>query len=85
MRAPGRPATVVYTALFAPLALLAVVTAMTWRAEQRYERVSERVVHDYAAIAAWQYAKRLGDGMHEEAMQAFRGVAEGHRRSSNTP
>ncbi len=72
---------IAFAALFAPLLLLTVVTAMTWRAERKYARVSARVVHDYAAIAAWQYARRASTALHEEVMAAFRGIASGHERA----
>src|SRR5687768_12739163 len=72
---------IVRAALFAPLVLLLVVAAMTWRAERRIETMTSHVVHDYAAIAAWQYARRATNALHHEAMQAFRGIAQGHQRS----
>ena len=68
-------------ALFAPLILLIVVAILTWQAERRYEAMTGRIVHDYAAIAAWQYARRTDIALHEEAMQAFRGIAAGHQRA----
>ena len=69
-------------ALFAPLAVLVAVAVMTWRAEQRYRAVTQRVIHDYAAIAAWQYARRANNALHHETMHAFRGIADGHQRTS---
>ena len=63
-------------ALFAPLALLLVVAAMTWRTERRYAVVTDRVIHDYAAIGAWQYARRASTKLHDEAMAAFHRIAE---------
>lgn len=63
-------------ALFAPLALLLVVAAMTWRTERRYAVVTDRVIHDYAAIGAWQYARRASTKLHDEAMAAFHSIAE---------
>lgn len=67
-------------ALFAPLLLLLVVAVRTWQAEQRYAAVTHRVVHDYSAIAAWQYARRANAVLHDEAMAAFKGIAVGHQR-----
>jgi signal transduction histidine kinase len=63
-------------ALFAPLVLLLAVAAMTWRTERRYAVVTDRVVHDYAALGAWQYARRASTRLHDEAMAAFQRVAE---------
>ncbi len=63
-------------ALFAPLVLLLAVAAMTWQTERRYAVVTDRVIHDYAAIGAWQYARRASARLHDEAMAAFQSVAE---------
>jgi signal transduction histidine kinase len=65
-------------ALFAPLLLLVVVAAMSWRSEKRYAVVTDRVIHDYAAIAAWQFARRATAALHNEAMQAFEAIASAH-------
>ena len=69
-------------AMFAPVLLLAVVMAMTWRAERQYAAMTRRVINDYAAIAAWQYARRVNGALHDETMNAFRGIAAGHQRTS---
>src|SRR5688500_18061945 len=70
-------------ALFAPLVLLLAVAAMTWQTERRYAVVTDRVIHDYAAIGAWQYARRASARLHDEAMAAFQSIAEpgAHLRS----
>lgn len=47
---------------------------MTWRSERRIAAVTDRVVHDYAAIAVWQYARRANMALHDEVMQAFSGA-----------
>ncbi len=73
---------IVSAALFAPLVLLLIAAIGTWRAEARYARVTERVIHDYAAIAAWQYVRRANVALHNEAMGALKGIAMGHRRTS---
>src|SRR5688500_1625291 len=70
-------------ALFAPLLLLLVSAVRTWRAEQRYAAVTHKVTHDYAGIAAWQYARTANMALHDEAMRAFSGIAKGHQRSSH--
>ncbi|MEX2179058.1 MAG: HAMP domain-containing sensor histidine kinase [Gemmatimonadaceae bacterium] len=75
----------VAAALFTPVLLLAVVTAMTWRAERTYAQVTDRVVHDYAAIAAWQYARRASEALHDEVMAAFLGCCAGHMRLGAAP
>ncbi len=72
---------IVSAALFAPLLLLLFFGARTWRAEQRYAAVTHRVVHDNAAIAAWQYARRANADLHDETMRAFAGIATGHQRT----
>jgi signal transduction histidine kinase len=64
---------VVAAALFTPLVLLLIVAAMTWRSERRAAAVADRVVHDYAAIAVWQYARRVNSALHEIVMGAFSG------------
>ena len=68
-------------ALFAPLVLLLVASVRTWRAEQRYAAVTHRVLNDYAAIAAWQYARKANTVLHDETMRAFSGIAKGHQRA----
>src|SRR5829696_7948058 len=79
MRDGERRGWIAYGAIFAPLLLLLVVTAMTWRAERRYAAVTQRVVHDYAAIAAWQYARRANMMLHDEATHAFRAISTCHQ------
>ena len=74
---------IVSAALFAPLLLLLVVAARTWEAEKRYAAVTHRVIHDYSAIAAWQYARRANTALHNEAMAAFKGIAPGHQRTGS--
>src|SRR5688572_14377357 len=77
---------IVTAALCAPLVLLLVVAAMTWRSERRVAAVTDRVVHDYAAIAVWQYARRANMALHEEVMRAFAGPAgPAHQRTSASP
>lgn len=70
-------------ALFAPLILLLLAAVRTWRAEQRYAAVTHKVVHDYAGIAAWQYARSANMALHDEAMRAFSGIAQVHQRTSH--
>ena len=77
----GRRSWIAYAAVCAPLVLLLAVTVMTWRTEQGFRRVSDRVVHDYAAIAAWQLARRASTALHDEVMAAFGGIAPGHMRT----
>src|SRR5687767_9477307 len=74
---------IVSAALFAPLVLLLLIAAQTWRAERQYAAVTHRVVHDYAGIAAWQYARRANMALHDEIMSAFTGVASGHQRTGH--
>src|SRR5215218_278984 len=62
---------VVPVALFLPLVLLLFVAGMTWRSEQRAAAVTDRVIHDYAGIAVWQYARRTNVAFHDEVMRAF--------------
>ncbi|HVF38926.1 MAG TPA: HAMP domain-containing sensor histidine kinase [Gemmatimonadaceae bacterium] len=69
-------------ALFTPILLLLLVALRTWRAEQQYAAVTHKVIHDYAGIAAWQYARRANTVLHDEAMRAFAGVAKGHQRTA---
>ena len=75
----------VATALCSPLLVLLVVAAITWRAEQRYARVTERVVHDYASIAAWQYARAADTVLHHAIMGAFGPVSKSHQRFGAAP
>ena len=75
---------VITGALFAPLVLLLIVAGMTWRSERRVAAVTDRVVHDYAAIAVWQYARRANMALHEEVMHAFPHPASaGHQRTGS--
>ncbi|HYN82922.1 MAG TPA: HAMP domain-containing sensor histidine kinase [Gemmatimonadaceae bacterium] len=74
---------IVSAALFAPLVLLLVVALLTWRAERQYAAVTHRVVHDYAGIAAWQYARRANMALHDDIMSAFTGIASGHQRTAH--
>ena len=76
----ARRSWVAYAAVCTPLVLLAAVTYMTWRTEQGFRRVSDRVVHDYAAIAAWQLARRAGTALHDEVMAVLDSVAPAHAR-----
>ena len=76
---------VAYAVVCAPLVLLAIVTIMTWRAEQGFRRVSDRVIHDYAAIAAWQLARRADDALHNEVMAVFDTVTVGHTHTLSGP
>ncbi len=69
-----RDGRIVTAALFTPLVLLLFVIVMTWRSERRIAAVTDRVVHDYAAIAVWQYARRVNMALHDEVMQAFSGA-----------
>ena len=69
---------IVDAAVWAPLVLLLVVTLMTWRSERRQAAIQSGVLRDYAAIAAWQYARRANMALHEEVMHAFTRVAPGH-------
>ena len=95
MRSPSRPSTptrsagsdgtgrIITAALFAPLVLLLFVAAMTWRSERRVAAVTDRVVHDYAAIAVWQYARRANIALHDEVMHAFSGpMSPEHQRAT---
>ena len=50
----------------AAYALLLFVAAMTWRAERRVATVTNQVVHDYAAIAVWQYSRRASMALHDQ-------------------
>ena len=68
-------------ALCMPLLVLLVVAGITWRAEERYERVTQRVVHDYASIAAWQYARAVNGALHDAVMAAFGPVTKSHQRT----
>ena len=72
---------IVSAALFAPLILLLLVGLQTWRAERQYAAVTHHVVHDYAGIAAWQYARRANIGLHDDVMSAFAAIASGHQRT----
>ena len=84
LKADGRRSVVV-AAIWAPVALLLIVAVMTWRAERRQAAVDRQVVHDYAAIAAWQLARRVNMALHDETMHAVSGVVAGHMRSASTP
>ena len=64
-----------------PLLVLLAVAGITWRAEQRYARVTQRVVHDYANIAAWQYAHAANSALHDPIMAAFGPVSKSHQRT----
>ena len=64
-----------------PLLVLLAVAGITWRAEQRYARVTQRVVHDYASIAAWQYARAANSALHDPIMAAFGPVSKSHQRT----
>ena len=76
----------VAAALCMPLVVLLAVAGITWRAEQRYARVTERVLHDYASIAAWQYARAANGALHEAIMAAFGPVSKTHQRTGpSTP
>ena len=81
----GKPADrmrwIASAALFVPLLLLLFVALRTWGAERRYATVTQKVVHDYAGIAAWQYSRKANIALHDEAMRAFTGIARGHQRS----
>ena len=69
-----RDGRIVIAALFTPLLLLLFVTVMTWRSEGRIAAVTDRLVHDYAAIAVWQYARGANMALHNEVMEAFSGA-----------
>src|SRR5687768_9013448 len=71
----------VAAALSMPLLVLLAVAGITWRAEQRYARVTQRVVHDYASIAAWQYARAADSALHNAVMAAFGPVSKSHQRT----
>lgn len=71
----------VAAALCMPFLVLLAVAGITWRAEQRYARVTQRVVHDYASIAAWQYARAANSALHEPIMAAFGPASKGHQRT----
>lgn len=71
----------VAAALCLPLLVLLAVALITWRAEQRYARVTERVVRDYASIAAWQYARAADSVLHAPIMAAFGPVSRSHQRT----
>ncbi len=81
MTTSDRTSAILTTALFAPILLLVVVLAMTWRAERRVAVVTDRVVHDYAALAAWQYARRANMAVHDEVMRVFGPAPGGHQRT----
>ena len=75
---------VITAALFAPLVLLLIVAVMTWRSERRVAAVTDRVVHDYAAIAVWQYVQRANTALHDEVMRAFPGhTPSAHQRTGS--
>jgi hypothetical protein len=82
LKADGRRSVVV-AAIWAPVALLLIVAVLTWRAERRQAAVDRQGVHDYAAIAAWQLARRVNIALHDETMHAVSGVVTGHMRSSS--
>ena len=71
----------VAAALCMPLLVLLAVAGITWAAEQRYARVTQRVVHDYANIAAWQYARAANSALHDPVMAAFGPVSKSHQRT----
>lgn len=71
----------VAAALCMPLLVLLAVAGITWRAEQRYARVTQRVVQDYASIAAWQYARAANSALHDPIMAAFGPVSKSHQRT----
>jgi signal transduction histidine kinase len=71
-------------ALFAPLVVLLLVAANTWKTERQYAAVTHKVTRDYAGIAAWQYARRANTVLHDEAMHAFSGILSGHQREAAT-
>lgn len=74
----------VAAALCMPLLVLLVVAGITWRAEQRYAQVTERVLHDYASIAAWQYARAANAALHDPIMAAFGPVSKTHQRTGSS-
>src|SRR5688500_9906485 len=83
-RATGdRRGWIVSAALFTPLALLLLVALLTWRAERQYAAVTHRVVHDYAGIAAWPYARRAHMALRDAVTSAFTGIASGHQRPAH--
>ena len=84
MTTSDRTSAILTTALFAPILLLVVVLMMTWRAERRVAVVTDRVVHDYAALAAWQYARRANMAVHDEIMSVFGPPPGGHQRTSSS-
>src|SRR5688572_16337834 len=62
---------VVAAGLFVPVVILAVVMLRTYRVERQYAATSQHVVREYAAIAAWQFARLANMLLHEQAIQAL--------------
>src|SRR5687768_1611617 len=70
---------IVVAALLIPLVSLVVVALRTWRAERGYAAAAQQVVHDYASIAAWQFARRANTALHDRAMNALRHDSSDHQ------
>src|SRR5688572_11195676 len=71
MRGQSGGQTVVAVALFGLLALVIGLTVHARAAERSQRRTADRALRDYAAVAAWQYARRASDELHSAAAGAL--------------
>ena len=63
-----RSTALVLAALIAPLVVVAAMYLHTRRTEHRRQETVDGALKDYAAIAAWQLSKRVGDAVHQLAI-----------------
>jgi signal transduction histidine kinase len=65
---------VLTTAMLVLLAVVGVAVHQTRRAERSYEATAQRALRDYAAVAAWQFARRASDELHQDVSTAMSSV-----------
>jgi len=73
LAADRKSSALVLAALIAPLLFVAGMYLMSRRTERMRQATIDGALKDYAAVAAWQLAARLGEAIHQDAMKRLGG------------
>ena len=68
--------TLVGSALLLPVGLATVLLIQNGRAQSRQREIVRNALREYAAVAAWQFTRRVSESLHSVAAEAMHGVAD---------
>jgi signal transduction histidine kinase len=76
LRRSALTTSVIVAALLLPVGLATVLLIQNRRAQSRQQAIVQNALHEYAAVAAWQFTRRVGESLHDVAIQATHRVSD---------